>query len=102
MRYIVIRKASKRKCPEGIKGIWDLYKVPSELWVEWERKEIPEDLTPDIYTDHMEDTIENYSRNFPECFWEWHTETIKSEDEEPQEPQLVEDPTDPKERELPF
>ncbi len=101
MRYIVIRKALKKKCPEGIKGLWDLHKVPSGLWVEWDRREIPEDLTPDIYTDHMEETIENYSRNFPENFWEWHTETTESEDGQ-QEPERLEDTADPKGRELPF
>ncbi len=75
MKYLVIMMASKKECPPGIQSEWSYSKIPSHLWKEWERKEIDEDITPDIYTDNMDATIENYSKNYPEYYWEWRTET---------------------------
>jgi len=74
MKYIIIRRVLKADCPPGITSRWSFSKIPSELWKIWDRKEIEEDITPDIYTDQMEETIEGYSRNYPEYFWDWYTE----------------------------
>lgn len=75
MKYIVIKRVLKKQCPPGIKSFWSYDKIPSGLWEIWEEREIEESITPEIYTDQMEETIENYSRNYPEYFWDWCTET---------------------------
>lgn len=74
MKYIIIRRVLKAKCPPGITNQWSFDKIPSDLWEIWDRKEIEEDITPDIYIDQMEETIEGYSRNYPDYFWDWYTE----------------------------
>ena len=74
MKYIVIKRVLKKECPPGIKSQWSFDKIPSELWKIWDKKEIEDSITPDIYTDQMEETIENYSRNYPEYFWDWGIE----------------------------
>lgn len=74
MKYIIIKRVLKEKCPPGIKSVWSFDKIPSELWEVWDEREIEESITPDIYTDQMDETVENYSRNYPEYFWEWCTE----------------------------
>ena len=74
MKYIIIRRVLKAKCPPGINSQWSFDKIPSDLWEIWDRKEIEEDITPDIYIDQMEETIEGYSRNYPDYFWDWYTE----------------------------
>ena len=74
MKYIVIKRVLKKDCPPGINSPWSFDKIPSDLWQIWEKKEIEEDVTPDIYFDQMEETIANYSKNYPEYFWDWCTE----------------------------
>ena len=74
MKYIIIKRVLKEKCPPGIKSVWSFDKISSELWEVWDEREIEESITPDIYTDQMDETVENYSRNYPEYFWEWCTE----------------------------
>lgn len=74
MKYIIIRRVLKAKCPPGINSQWNFDKIPSDLWKIWDRKEIEEYITPDIYIDQMEETIEGYSRNYPDYFWDWYTE----------------------------
>ena len=73
-KYIIIKRVLKKKCPPGIKSAWGYSKIPSNLWEIWDKREIDESITPDIYTDNMDETIENYSRNQPNYFWEWGTE----------------------------
>lgn len=73
MKYIIIKRVLKKLCPPKIKSKWSFYKIPPELWEVWDEREIEESITPDIYTDQMDETIENYSRNYPEYFWEWCT-----------------------------
>ena len=75
MKRIVIKRVLKTKCPPGIKSAWGYHKIPSDLWEIWDKREIDESITPDIYTDNMDETIENYSRNYPNYFWDWCTET---------------------------
>ena len=75
MKYIVIKRVLKKNCPSGIKSAWSFDKIPDELWEVWDKKEVEEDITPDIYTDQMDETIENYSRNYPDYFWEWCIES---------------------------
>lgn len=74
MKKIIIKRVLKELCPPGIKSVWSFYKIPSELWEVWKEWEIEESITPDIYTDKMDETVENYSRNYPKYFWEWCTE----------------------------
>ena len=74
MKYIIIKRVLKKECPPGIKSQWSFSKIPSELWKIWDRKEIEDSVTPDIYIDQMDETIENYSRNYPEYFWDWSIE----------------------------
>lgn len=73
MRWIVIKRARKEKCPPGITGVWDTYKVPPKLWKEYERTELPDGTTPDIYVDPMDGYIEELSKNYPSYFWKWIT-----------------------------
>lgn len=75
MKYIVIKRVLKKNCPSGIKSAWSFDKIPDELWEVWDKKEVEEGITPDIYTDQMDETIENYSRNHPDYFWEWCIES---------------------------
>ena len=69
MKYIVIKRVLKKNCPSGIKSAWSpLIRYLDELWEVWDKKEVEEGITPDIYTDQMDETIENYSRNHPDYF----------------------------------
>ena len=72
MKYIIIKRVLKKLCPQ-INSAWSFDKIPSKLWEVWDEREIEESITPDIYYDQMDETIENYSRNYPEYFWEWCT-----------------------------
>lgn len=69
--FIIIKRVLKKQCPPEIKSFWSFYKIPSALWEIWEEREIDDSVTSEIYTDQMDDTIENYSRNYPEYFWDW-------------------------------
>ena len=42
-----------------------------ENWFIWERKEFDYDMTPDIYTDIMDEIVENYNRNYTQFHFEW-------------------------------
>lgn len=48
----------------------NLEDVP-DIWYIWERKEFDYDITPDIYTDIMDEIVENYNRKFPEFYFDW-------------------------------
>lgn len=77
MKYIIIERVLKEKCPPGVDNFWNFSKIPHELWQIWDKKEIDEDITPDIYSDQMDENIEGYSRNYPEYFWNWYVESKK-------------------------
>ena len=80
MKYIIIRRVLNAKCPPGITTQWSFDKIPSDLWEIWDKKEIEEDITPDIYIDQIEETIEGYSKNHPDYFWDWCTERPTTEE----------------------
>lgn len=42
-----------------------------ENWYIWQRHEFYDDITPDVYTDIMDDIVENYNRNFPQFHFKW-------------------------------
>lgn len=48
----------------------DLESVP-ENWFIWERKEFDDDITPDIYTDIMDEIVENYNRIYTQFYFDW-------------------------------
>lgn len=77
MKYIIIERVLKEKCPPGVDNFWNFSKIPHELWQIWDKREIDEDITPDIYSDQMDENIEGYSRDYPEYFWNWYVESKK-------------------------
>ena len=42
-----------------------------DTWYIWERKEFDDDTTPDIYTDIMDDIVENYNRKYTQFYFDW-------------------------------
>ena len=62
MKYIIIERVLKEKCPPGVDNFWNFSKIPREFWQIWDKREIDEDITPDIYSDQMDENIEGYSR----------------------------------------
>lgn len=44
--------------------------IPSNLFI-WECKEFDDDTTPDIYTDIMDDIVENYNRIYTQFHFYW-------------------------------
>ena len=44
--------------------------IPRNLFI-WERKKFDDDTTPDIYTDIMDDIVENYNRIYTQFHFYW-------------------------------
>ena len=42
-----------------------------ENWFIWERKEFDDDTTPDIYTNIMDEIVDNYNRNYTQFYFDW-------------------------------
>ena len=79
MKYIIIERVLKEKCPPGVDNFWNFSKIPREFWQIWDKREIDEDITPDIYSDQMDENIEGYSMDYPEYLWNWYVESKKEE-----------------------
>lgn len=45
-----------------------------ENWFIWEHKEFDYDITPDVYTDIMDEIVDNYNRNNSLFHFEWFVE----------------------------
>ena len=48
----------------------NLEDVP-ENWFIWERKEFDDIINPDIYTDIMDEIVENYNKIYNQFYFDW-------------------------------